>query len=725
MAHVQPSTLRTMAARNLVRGMPSSLPALSAPLTCSACIIGKHSKAPHSRRPHLPAHPGTRIASDTCGTVSPPSLGGFLHFITFLDRSSKFCIVKLIKNRSELATIVPTTLNEIMTHHSRPIQIFLTDNAKEYSSKSLKLYYGKAGIRYFTTVPHTREENAAAERLNRTLFERARASLHASRLPNTFWGAAILDAADKYNKTLHITIMQVFYTLWYGVKLNLSRLLPFGTRGYFAHVTSTKKRKLTTRSHPCRYLGISDDQHYVIYNITLKRTTRCRIANFIQYHPARDPTRIFNCPNISLITMVPQTTVPSTTHAPKSLKHARDYPDAAEWSISYHDELNKLKKYCTFHPVPLTQIPPGTRILPLTTDFKYKRDENNILDKRKVRISLRGDLMEPYKHYDPEKIATYALDKTTARAMFSIAAAQNLLLHHIDIESAFLHERLHPGYPIYVKIPPNFDGSQQYPFPYARLQSNLYGARQAGYTYFHGMKTFLQAHGYTPLASDNCVFIKHYTSGNYVLIGVTIDDFLVAATHKALVDQITKLLRKKYTITDMGPAVHYIGWKITQSATGIHISQPAAIATLLEEFKKQDSTPTPTPYCNGLEFEECRKDEQPLNTKTYPYAHGVGLLRYLADSTRPDITHVTNSLSRYLKCPTMRHWTQFKRVLRYLKGTASHGILYGRRMAPLTSFSDSDFGSCPDTRRSTSGSLHLLNSSPISWDSKRQGTVAL
>ncbi len=64
-----------------------------------------------------------------------------------------------------------------MTQHNRPIQIFVTDNAKEYSTKSVQLFYGQAGIRYFTTVPHTPEENSVAGRLKRTFFERARASL--------------------------------------------------------------------------------------------------------------------------------------------------------------------------------------------------------------------------------------------------------------------------------------------------------------------------------------------------------------------------------------------------------------------------------------------------------------------------------------------------------------------------------------------------------------------
>jgi len=42
----------------------------------------------------------------------------------------------------------------------------------------------------------------------------------------------------------------------------------------------------------------------------------------------------------------------------------------------------------------------------------------------------------------------------------------------------------------------------------------------------------------------------------------------------------------------------------------------------------------------------------------------------------------------------------------------------------LTAYSDSDWASCPMSRRSVTGYVVLLNNSPISWKSKKQSTVA-
>lgn len=66
-----------------------------------------------------------------------------------------------------------------------------------------------------------------------------------------------------------------------------------------------------------------------------------------------------------------------------------------------------------------------------------------------------------------------------------------------------------------------------------------------------------------------------------------------------------------------------------------------------------------------------------------------------------------------------------KRVLRYLSGSPSQGILLASNStATLTAFCDSDWGGCPFSRRSTTGYCILLGNSPISWKSKKQSVVA-
>jgi hypothetical protein len=68
--------------------------------------------------------------------------------------------------------------------------------------------------------------------------------------------------------------------------------------------------------------------------------------------------------------------------------------------------------------------------------------------------------------------------------------------------------------------------------------------------------------------------------------------------------------------------------------------------------------------------------------------------------TRPDISHI---VSRYRNSPTTSHWQEALRVLRYLKGTRSHGIVLGETDEPLVAFVDADGSGDLDERKSTSG----------------------
>ena len=65
------------------------------------------------------------------------------------------------------------------------------------------------------------------------------------------------------------------------------------------------------------------------------------------------------------------------------------------------------------------------------------------------------------------------------------------------------------------------------------------------------------------------------------------------------------------------------------------------------------------------------------------------------------------------------------RVLRYLKSSLGQGILYlAMSSLSLMAYCDSDWGSCPMTRHSTTGFCTMVGDSLVSWKSKKQTTVS-
>ena len=102
----------------------------------------------------------------------------------------------------------------------------------------------------------------------------------------------------------------------------------------------------------------------------------------------------------------------------------------------------------------------------------------------------------------------------------------------------------------------------------------------------------------------------------------------------------------------------------------------------------------------------------------------VGSLQYLS-ITHPDIAYSINRLSQFMHRPTDNHWQAAKRVLLYLAGTLSHGIML-RRNTPLSlhAYSDADWAEDTDDDISTNAYILFISATPIAWSSKKQSGVA-
>ena len=91
---------------------------------------------------------------------------------------------------------------------------------------------------------------------------------------------------------------------------------------------------------------------------------------------------------------------------------------------------------------------------------------------------------------------------------------------------------------------------------------------------------------------------------------------------------------------------------------------------------------------------------------------------------RPDIYFAISILSRFNHNLNAKHLVAVKRVLRYLKGTIDYGIIYGTN-SDLRGYTDANWASDIETRRSLSIYVFLLFGGTISQISKRQQSITL
>ena len=107
-----------------------------------------------------------------------------------------------------------------------------------------------------------------------------------------------------------------------------------------------------------------------------------------------------------------------------------------------------------------------------------------------------------------------------------------------------------------------------------------------------------------------------------------------------------------------------------------------------------------------------------------PYREAIGSLVYAVIGTRPDITYAVTALLQYLQNPGHTHWEQAKQAIQYLKGTHDYELKFSA-LGGTEGYSDATWGNDLDDRHSICRYTFMLNSSVISWLSKKQSVVAL
>jgi hypothetical protein len=118
-------------------------------------------------------------------------------------------------------------------------------------------------------------------------------------------------------------------------------------------------------------------------------------------------------------------------------------------------------------------------------------------------------------------------------------------------------------------------------------------------------------------------------------------------------------------------------------------------------------------------------EKQRQFVESFPYPAIVGSLLYLAVVTRPDVMFAVGVLTHHLKSPTYASCKAACRVLYYLSHHPAISICYPGTALNLHVYTDSDWASDRDTRRSTSGGIVIMAGGPINWLSKLQPVVTV
>ena len=166
---------------------------------------------------------------------------------------------------------------------------------------------------------------------------------------------------------------------------------------------------------------------------------------------------------------------------------------------------------------------------------------------------------------------------------------------------------------------------------------------------------------------------------------------------------------------------YFLGIEVTKTAMGLMLSQHKYTLDIIRRAGMSLCKAADTPASSSSKL---LQTSDILYSDPTRYRQIVGALQYLT-FTRPDICYAVNKVCQFMHSPTDGHWSLVKRIVRYLQGTTSYGLHITRGSSlSLHGFTDADWAGSLDDRKSTGGYVVYLGSTPISWKSGKQRTVA-
>jgi hypothetical protein len=467
---------------------------------------------------------------------------------------------------------------------------------------------------------------------------------------------------------------------------------------------------------------------------------------------------------------------------PQTVKEMLGHAMYEECMAACRKEYASLVENETWRLVRASSLPRGVRPIKCKWVWKFKVNADGNIDKVKARLCARGDMQQEGVDYN-ETFATTVKTKTIKVAAL-LAVVYGLDLRQIDYTNAFLNgyvkERIFmEQVPLFVLPPEN---GQERP-AVLELVKSLYGIKQAPRVWNKMIDAFMQRMHFTPLTADPGMYVRMSRTGKPIIITLYVDDkmIMVAPEDKGEWGEIEKEIANTFKITSEEKCEwilrvsvqhhtvqrvlslsqqRYVEEMFTTYKTEVQqwgargrVLNPAGIQPLVatgervkEDVRHSRSGRRKQSSDNAGEDEKQEEDariiedERPLTAVEQKlYQSIVGSLMYAANITRIDVCFITNALARYMAAARVQHMRAAVRVLQYLHETKKRCIRFQQRDEQGTAvqgsgggtalnivvYSDSDWASCLDSRRSTSGVVVTINGLPILWTSKRQKTVAL
>nr|CAI72292.1 putative polyprotein [Phytophthora infestans] len=415
--------------------------------------------------------------------------------------------------------------------------------------------------------------------------------------------------------------------------------------------------------------------------------------------------------------------VPDT---PNTYAEAIASNEAGEWRRAMQSELNSHSRNGTW-----TLVPRGTttRSIGCRWVFTKKRDENGRVIRYKARLVAQGFKQK----FGIDFFETYSpvANMNSIRAVLAVCVTCGYIMEQLDADTAFLNSCLVNL--VYMDVPLGLENAEGMK---CNLLKAIYGLKQAASAWNKTIHRVFLQNGFKCCGADQCVYVKR-SKNAFVYVCLYVDDMIIAAKTRDEIREVKNALKSAFKMKELGEAKFILGMEIDhdRECGTLMIKQTRYIDDIVERFNQRNAKMVEYPCAANLKLSKMMSpttEKERAEMWSRPYRSLIGCLMYITTCTRPDIAYVVTQLARFLEDPGTQHWKAAIRVLQYLKSTRHHGIVYksgtsgfGTQAVKAEAFTDADWGSNIDDRRSVSGVMVMIGNAPVVFKSKYQRTVAL
>lgn len=312
----------------------------------------------------------------------------------------------------------------------------------------------------------------------------------------------------------------------------------------------------------------------------------------------------------------------------RRVKEALNCSEKEQWKAAMQTEMDSIYSNDVWD---LVELPESRKPVGNKWVFKKKTKAGGSIERYKARLVAQGFSQKQGLDYDETFSPVIRFE--SFRNLVAVAVQKGLKLHQLDITAAFLNGHLEDE--VFMRQPDGFvvEGKEHL---VCKLKQSLYGLKQSPRCWNVTLDAQLKKMGYVQSTNDPCIYIS--TEGESSIIGVYVDDFVIAANGQETIEKVKAALSEKFDVKDLGELHYFLGVQVVQDHDNgtVWIGQPTFTESLLEKFNMSEAKSVKTPVSVNSKLSEASEDSDRVDQSLYQSA--VGSLLYLATRTRPDIS---------------------------------------------------------------------------------------